>query len=259
MLKNKETLVILPYSPKYASGDELRTSVEGWHKHFKSPMRLVVIGERSRDTEELVQKGLIEHVERASVWYKEGPELEFASIARYVVDTFSREYTEFIKTDDDIYPVNDFTLQDCKTLKWIGSSLGGNPNSPNHFQRAMYRTTLLLEKENKPILNYCSHAPRVYNTGLLAHILDKYPCEQIAYLLEPLYFNYYYHPGAEKIDVNAARNPLKFGIYSKVQKQDVIDAINSGVKWVNNSAPYYAKDIIDVVRQHNESYPLPKK
>lgn len=242
-----ETLVILPYAPRSASGQELETSVSGWLKHFRGFPRIVVIGERCRVVEDLVEQGMVEHIERASSKNPDGPEREFAALAQLVVDTFGKDYKGFVKTDDDIYPVNSFTLADVKQLKWIGSELSGNPRSGNHFQRAMYNTQIALKERELPILNYCSHAPRWYSCEELGIVLKQFDCKNTPHLIEPLYFNYWNDPELPKVNVNAEGNPLKYGIYSPLNSAGLEAAIKAGVKWVNNSAPYYDKRIIDAV------------
>ena len=249
----EEILVILPYAPRAASGQELETAVRGWIRHFRGHPRIIIIGERCSVVDNLVDRGLVEHIARPASKDPDGPEREFAALAQFVVDTFGKDYPGFIKTDDDIYPVSDFTIADVKRLKWIGSELKGNPYSGNHFQRAMYNTQVALRENGLPIINYCSHAPRWYNCEELGIVLERFVCKTTPHLIEPLYFNYWNEPDLPKVNVNAQGNPLKYGIYSPLNPAGLEAALQSGVKWVNNSAPYYDKRIIDLINNHSNN------
>ena len=249
-----EYLVILPFAPDYASGRELETAVRGWHRHFLTPdgFRLVVIGESCEVTDKLAADGLIEHIQRRTPWSNAGPEREFAAIAELVCDTFGNDYGGFIKTDDDIYPVNDFTLEAVKMIKWIGEPLRGTDKHPNHFIRAMYATQTALAEKGRPTLNYCSHAPRWYSCAWLRSVLAEYRCTEVPHLVEPLYFNCVYSGREPKVNVNMKGNPLKFGIYGPVTDATLAEveaAIRSGVKWVNHSAPYYDESVLEIVNR----------
>lgn len=244
-----ERLVILPYAPKSATGRELETAVRGWHRFFYEYPRIVVVGERCKAVDSLVAEHLVEHIERPVSNNPDGPEREFASLARFVIERFGEEYPGFVKTDDDIYPVNPFSLEHVRTFKWIGSELKGNPRSGNHFQRAMFNTQRALIERGLPTVNYCSHAPRYYECSWLRRVLEQFDCEHFPHLIEPLYFNCVVPEVAEKVNVNAPGNPLKYGIYGPVNMDDLNKAIAEGVKWVNHSAPYYDERIIEAVTQ----------
>ena len=128
--KKTTTLVVIPYAPGKAQGWELKTSVHGWRKYFQGDAHIVTIGERSEMVDILLGEGaLSEHIERPvpSVYPFERPrELEFAAIARFIIERFGKEYSGFVKTDDDIYPINPFTLADVKRPKWVNNELTGD-------------------------------------------------------------------------------------------------------------------------------------
>lgn len=251
--KKTTTLVVIPYAPGKAQGWELKTSVHGWRKYFQGDAHIVTIGERSEMVDILLGEGaLSEHIERPvpSVYPFERPrELEFAAIARFIIERFGKEYSGFVKTDDDIYPINPFTLADVKRPKWVNNELTGDADDPNHFRRAMYNTRQALAAAGLPVLNYSSHCPRWYDMAKLAAMLDRFDCDNVPHLHESLYYNTYFKAGAAKADVSKDGNLYKYGVYGEFDAADLEKAWRAGCRWVNNTVESYDIDIIKTIER----------
>lgn len=245
------TLVVIPYAPGMAQGWELKTAVHGWRKYFQGDAHIVVIGESSGMVRTLLEeKAIDEHIERETPLYTpDRPrEIEFSSIIRFIIESFGKDYPGFVKTDDDIYPVNPFTLADVKRPKWVQRDLVGDPTDDNHFQRAMYNTRVLLEKEGLPKANYSSHCPRYYDFKKLAAMMDRFDCDNIPLLHESLYLNLYNKQA--KVMVNGNQNMYKHSIYGVFDRDALIEAIKSGVRWVNNTVDTYDIEIIRTIEEY---------
>lgn len=245
------TLVVIPYAPGMAQGWELKTAVHGWRKYFQGDAHIVVIGESSGMVRTLLEeKAIDEHIERETPLYTpDRPrEIEFSSIIRFIIERFGKDYPGFVKTDDDIYPVNPFTLADVKRPKWVQRDLVGDPTDDNHFQRAMYNTRVLLEKEGLPKANYSSHCPRYYDFKKLAEMMDRFDCDNTPVLHESLYLNLYNKQA--KVMVNGNENKYKHSVYGAFNKDEIVAAIKAGVKWVNNTVESYDIEIIKTIEEY---------
>lgn len=244
-----DTLVIIPYAPGYAQGWELDTAVRGWHKYFAGRARIVLVGQRSKTVDKLVAEGLAELLERPARNNIIPREMEFAAIARLVIRTYGREYPGFVKTDDDIYPVNPFTLADVQVPKFTDFMMEGNPVSGNTFQSSLWRSRLALEARGLPTIRYTSHAPRWYDMARLATVLDEFGCERESHNIEPLYFNRWAGELGRAVNVAEPDNGYKYTAGQGFDGKALRAAIAGGVKWVNHSEGNYSRKLIDTIRE----------
>lgn len=257
-MKEKKTLLIIPYLRAAAQGGELETAVNGWLKNFKGDLQIAIIGDESPVVKKLVtqQKVVFLPSERDPKHAKE-PALDIARKMRYAMSFFANNpladnFSGCIWSNDDIYPVNPVTLKDIKALKWIRTEMTGNPESANYFQRSMYRSAVALREAGKPAHNHCTHLPNWFDFGRLKEVLDAYDCDNTPHLIGCLYYNHWYtSPKAVRIDVSKPGNRYKVGVYTRNYDLDSLrKQIEAGTLFVNNSSAGYSKELILAVRKY---------
>lgn len=256
-MKEKKTLLIIPYLPAAAQGGELETAVNGWLKNFKGDLRIAVIGDESPVVNRLLAQGKLEcHIPLTRLpEHAKEPTLDIARKMRRVMDSFGTSDNPpsgCIWSNDDIYPVNPVTLKDIKALKWIGSEMTGKPDSANYFLRSMFRSAAALRRAGKPVRNYCAHLPSWFDFGRLKEVLDTYDCDNTPHLIGCLYYNHWYtNPKILLVDVNKPGNRFKVGVYTKdYDLNSLCKRIEDGVLFVNNSGAGYSADLIHTVRKY---------
>jgi len=254
-MEKKQTLLLIPYLRAGAQGGELETAVNGWLKYFQGDLRICVIGDDTPITRKLQREGKItvavlpRRAEDASE-----PALDIVRKMKWAISYFDGEFDGCIWSNDDIYPVAPVTISDIKVLKGVGADLTGNISSPNHFQRAMYRTREVLQSVGRPVYNYSSHCPRWFYFKRLATLMNSFALLSTPLLIESLYFNYWYtNPKAVRVNVNKPGNRFKCGLYTddhEANLRTLKEALERGVLFVNHSPKGWSEALILAIRAH---------
>ena len=211
-IKDK-VLIVIPYIRPRAQGRELEYAVTGWRRHFKEDYLIVVVG----DYHPIVETGKdIVFIDCPRVPECHGeyrPHLDHANKFMKVMNTYP-EIDGFIYTCDDIYAVNDFTLDDVlvpKINEWEISSL---QTSSNPWRRNNAKTKAVLKLHGLTTRNYVCHLPVYYEVDKLKAIFEKYDCLHNSYVIEQLYFNTYFGNNQPRFIHDEECN-YKFGVTTK--------------------------------------------
>ena len=133
---------------------------------------------------------------------------------------------------DDEYAIKPFTLKDILTIHYLTLSFIGNNKAPTSFWRHdKWKTRQLLDKENLPHINYTTHYPAYFEFKKIKEIWKKFNMSEESYVLEDIYFNYFEHPDAVRVDT------IRLGIWNNmIYKNDFQKAVeNPDINFVCNS------------------------
>ena len=226
-------IVVIPYFNAQAQGKELYYSVAGWRKHFKEKFLIVIVG----DYHPVVETGndivFIECPRVKDVPGEYRAHLDHVNKFKTVIEKYP-DMKGFIYTCDDIYAVNDFTIDDVVIPKIRENEISSLPTSRNAWRRNNAKTKALLKKEGLPVKNYVCHLPVYYEVDKLVAIWDKYDCYRNSYVVEQLYFNTYYKD-VEPVHIKASEKRYKFGINKKHWHIDDFRRAMSETVWINNT------------------------
>lgn len=241
----KETLVVITYIAGESQGSELALALLGWKKHFKSPHRIVIVGDKPPMED-------IEWVEINRLPEKDGeyrPHLDICHKLELVAALYGDKYDGFIWASDDCYAINDFTLEDVMVLKYQDDEMPSKgDNHPNSWLRNLVKTRNLCDKEGFGIINWVTHLPLFFNMKRLVDIIWKYDLTNKSYVIENLYFNSFYHIG--KLVKLYPQDDWKFGVYfTPLDRQGFYDAL-SHKKWVCNSVHGWSDALEEELRKH---------
>lgn len=183
-------LVVIPYITGPAQGCELELAVAGWRMHFKSPYKLVIVGDRPR-FEMLPGEVWIPCPQVPPIGGQYMPHIDIAHKFCAALERYPRT-VDMIYACDDMYAVKDFTLDDVKIPKCSSRRV-------RHFDwwreggwlGDLGKTVDALEKYNLPQGNYVCHLPVYYYAQRLLDYIDYFNAQEESYILENLYYNHY--------------------------------------------------------------------
>lgn len=207
----EKILVVITYLAQEAQGRELEFAIAGWRKHFNEDYLIVLTGENLPHFE----GDDIAYVESKRVPESKGnyrAHLDYVSCLRKVRQRFP-EGEGFILVADDCYAVNDFTLADVKSLKYLPGGIDYDPRSPNPWRRDKMRTKRVLQLSGYPQRNFTTHLPIWYEWDKLEALWHEYNMDRISYVVEDLYHNIYF-PVAGAIEINEDADNLKCSVYT---------------------------------------------
>ena len=245
-------LVIIPYLPGEAQGEELRLAVAGWEKHCKSPFRIVIVGEGLQPVSELFAGSEMVHiVESPRVAGKDGnyrPHLDYVSCLKKVRSLYP-ESREFVMVADDCFAVNDFTVDDLRKLYVHPAEFLGSNDAYNGWQRDARKTRLTLDANGLPHRNFTTHLPMLFEWDKWESIVKEYDMENESYVIEALYYNTYF-PDTEAIVLDHDTDAIRCWMgNSSVPPHDVRLALDRK-KWVCCSVGGYSYIVEDLLKKH---------
>ena len=236
-----QELVVLPYRQKGAQGNEIKLALSGWKKFCQFDYHFAVIGTFS---DELVSEypwvDFIKVSNIASVKGQYTPLLDVLNKLDVAYQTFSKQYTGFVRMMDDFYAIKPFTLNEIKQTYYLSNTFTGNKLAPTNFwSNSKYKTRQLLNKENLPHVNYTTHHPCYFEFEKLKTLWNKYNMRNESYVLDDLYFNYFEHDKAALIST------FRLGVWNKqIFNKDFQKAIdNPSIKFVCNSVDGWSKEL----------------
>lgn len=245
--KSKRVLVVIPYLAKEAQGKELWYSVAGWRKHFKHKYLIVVVG----DWHPVVDTGndivFIDCPRIPDVKGEYRAHLDHVHKFRTVLKHYPRE-KGFIYTCDDIYAVNDFTLEDVQVPKIRQKDILIYPQELNKWRLNNQKTRRVLDREGLPCCNYVCHLPVYYEKDKLLKIYDKYDCDNNSYVVEQLYFNTYNKE--EPVMVTNSMSKYKFSVQRyHTPAKDIRNAFEHRI-WINNAVEGWSPFLDKMLSEH---------
>lgn len=239
LANSQKVSVVIPYKKSESQGKELMLAIQGWRRHFKENMRLIVIGDR----EDFFDADILHIPHECNT---DNPPLDIVAKLKELF-TVCPEIEYFVLTNDDIYPVNDFDLVEVQFLKCDG--LLTDPKSVGTtYAKNRQKTLELLRKEGKPIFDYGCHTPILMHTEQLLDLFEKYDMEKNSYLVSSLYFNTYF-PARVPLRLNLESDNIKVGVYRKTANLQRLLELMKRKIWVNNSqsgwTPEFEKIMVD--------------
>lgn len=184
-----KTLVLIPHLPSGQQGHELILAIEGWRQHFMEDFTIAIMGENLPEIEGVVN---VESPRVPDLLGEYRAHLDYVSCARKARAMFP-ETEGFVVAGDDVFAVNDFTLEDVKLPKvqelWIPTV--GAKNHPNAWRRNLAKTGIICHRDGLDTFNWTTHLPHYYEWDKLFALYDKYDCDHNSYVIENLYYNYY--------------------------------------------------------------------
>ena len=223
--------VVIPYLASGAQGRELEYAVAGWRRHAKFPILIVIVG----DYHPVVETGrdiIYIHCEQVPA-----PELTEWRCHLDHVHKFREVHKilrleSFIYACDDMYAVNNFTLEDVVTPKLLEDDMGGNPLDVNGWIRDMWKTRKLCLENGFGVKNWVCHLPVYYDWRFLESIYDKFDCDHRSYVVENIYYNMVEPLEPIRID---GTDEYKFGLYDQNYTAEDLDRAFREKVWITNS------------------------
>ena len=240
-------LVVIPYLASAAQGKELDLAIAGWRKHFKEDYLIVLTGDGlpKFDANDIV---CIESKRVADVPNQYRQHLDYVSCLKKVHKAFP-ESEGFVMVADDCYAVRDFTMKDVKPMKFIHGGIDYDPKSPNAWRRDAMKTKYLLKSLGLPDRNFTTHIPIWFEWDKVEELWEKFDMEHESYVIEDLYFNYFY-PVAGAIELNEDSDNIKCGVYTtRPNPERLLDAFSKKI-WINNSPDGWQPCLVNLLEMH---------
>ena len=241
-------LVVIPYCSSGAQGRELEYAVEGWRRHFKEDYLIVLAGEdhpvtKTGDDICCVESKRVEPID--GQWRQH---LDYVSCFRKVRAAFP-DSEGFIFVADDVYAMNDFNIEDVRSLKALPNPIFEVANPFNGWEVDTVKTRSKLLELGYPIHNYTTHLPQWYEWDKLEKIWADFDMDHVSYTFEDLYYNIYFR-GQSPIRLNNDLDDIKFGLYRRgITEEQIRDAAKRKI-WLTNSPVGWSDELDKVLREH---------
>lgn len=247
VIQSQATTVVIPYIKEFAQANELQLALRGWDKHFKHEMNVVIIGDREPWMNNLV--GVIE-CDRIG----NNPPLDVVNKMQLAIDS-DLVSEKFIWANDDQYLNTPCILADFETLKGVGHL--GNKFGASTYQQNKKRTAELLAELELGNWDFSSHTPIVYEKEKLAELIEKFELKENAYLVQSLYFNYFY-PDFVPYNVDAKgallNDNIKAGVYRVGADLGLLQQLIPQKKLLSNSESGWSEALQKILEKR-----LPEK
>lgn len=234
----KEQLVAITYIAGESQGAELKLAVAGWKKHFKTPHKIVIVGDKPpmEDVEWLPVDRLPE---------KDGeyrPHLDIAHKLESVTMYYADRYSNFIWASDDCYAVNDFTIDDVIIPKIQDMEMPSKGESHfNPWWRNVVKTRKACERDGLGVVNWVTHLPLYFNFRDLINLIWNYRLTSESYVIENLYYNKY--TPKQKPILLCEGDRWKFGVYFTPLDRNGFDNAIANKIWIYNSVHGWSPEL----------------
>ena len=240
-------LVVIPYCSEGSQGRELEYAVAGWRKHFKEDYLIVLAGEDHPITKTGDDICCVpsKRVDKIDGQYRQ--HLDYVSCYKKVREAFP-DSDGFIMVADDVYAVNDFTIDDVRLLKSLPNPIFEHANPFNGWEIDKVKTRSLLLKEGYPIHNYTTHLPEWYEWDKLAALWEKYDMAHVSYTMEDLYYNIYFKD-KEPLKLTG-EDSIKCGVYHGNPTEEYLRNALERKIWITNSPRGWCDLLDNILREH---------
>jgi len=176
----KKTLVLIPYKRSTNTPESIEIAVKAWKKYFMRPLEIIVVG----DTPEAdIGVKCVEYQNDESL----SPHVNMVRCLCSVLE--DRTDKSFIITHDDTIPTRPFDIQDIQ-LAIMHDWPELDEASDNYYIADLARTYKMLQHEGiEHPVNYCCHAPHVYDTRLFLNMVSLHSLDVQPIDFETLYYN----------------------------------------------------------------------
>lgn len=186
---NEDILVVIPYLAEGAQGNELIWATKGWRDHFREDFTLVIVGDEPPIGAEYDYWIACSRIAPVEGQYT--PHLDMVHKFRAVRERF-RHAKGFIYSCDDIYPVNDFGLEDILMPKINQREMDYDPDSGNAWERDEAKTRDWLKAHGLATRGWICHLPVYMEWDKWEDIVNELGADKESYVIEEVYFNTWY-------------------------------------------------------------------
>ena len=243
-----KTLVIIPYIASQAQGEELPLCIEGWRKHCKADVRLVVVGdfhpclEGVHDVTFIELPRVTEQTEGNCVKH-----LEFVRVIRRVLEDFPKA-AQFVFTSDDTFAIADFGMEELAYLKCLGRQKDV-PETGNTWNHDKNKTKAWLQAHGIANPWNCStHLPYLVDVRLWRKMVKETGMDKDSLVFEDVYFNIYY-PGRVPVTLSDA-DTIRGGVWRSNPNVEVIKSFFGTKTWINCNEYGFVPELRRLLKTH---------
>lgn len=236
--------VVYPYKENAAQGDELKHSLRSLCKNFKEDFEVVIVGSKPKWINDKVRviEGAFDNTSQPAqnVAKKINALLEDPKIP-----------ASFVWMNDDIYFMNEVTINDIRQLKHLGeyNKLKNFAQKSNPYHINGVRTFDWLKEQGKRCFMYSTHTPFWYSKAKWKTLFKLLPLMEKPYLLTNLYHNYFFKP-EDAIRINH-HNEVSVGCYRVLNRSEykmLSDHLDK-TKFFNHSQTGYCTVVIEEIKR----------
>lgn len=176
--------VYYPFFQREAVWEELRYSLRSIEKHLKCDFRVVIVG----DLPECIDLGKVLYIPHQRIEGVKENTLADAITKMLLYCNNPDAADTFIRMYDDIYLLNDVTLDDIAHPKMM-YDLSEMPLQYGTWWGQLRRTLETLQAHHAPTMSYESHFPDLFNKEWMLYVLKEYDALERRLLITSLYFN----------------------------------------------------------------------
>ena len=232
--------VVIPYIKEFAQGNELQLALRGWGKYFKDDFNVVIIGDR----EDWMSKDL-DVIECKRIG--NNPPIDIANKMLLAIES-DLVSEKFIWANDDQYLISPCVIADFETLKCDGILKAPFPN--NLYGRNKQATMEQLQKAKKPVWDYSTHIPFVFEKKKLKELIVEKKLTKNGRLISSLYFNWYFPEFVPlKISGGDASDNIKIGVYRQDANLGKLKQLIPVKKLVSNSQSGWSDPFVKIMMQ----------
>lgn len=239
----KKLAVIIPYLSAAAQGNELLYALRSIDKHFKEECQVVIIG----DKEDWFSDQIL-HIDHVCIG--ENPQADVIDKMREILID-ERISEEFVWTNDDIYFVSSTSMDDLRVLKTDG--ILKTDGSSGTYNKNRERTIAALQSHGRPIRNFATHMPVVFEKGKMMEVFEQFQKElEEGVLLSSLYFNLHNDITQETQECDWKSDVWSLRVISGLQtkeKKDLFRKLIGQKHFLNHSESGYSTLLMDWVNR----------
>ncbi len=182
---------IIPNSPVF--GWELMYSIRSIYKNYKDPFTITIIGEIPN----WINTSEVKCIQFDNNHYGKRVAARTNQKLLLAADAYSDVYDNILWMNDDVYLVNECSLDDFKVPRYISDKLKYTDSKKglNTFKKLMRYTWFQLKELGKPNnFNYANHCPIYYESKRLKELNDVFnltACGDYTSLATLAYHNYF--------------------------------------------------------------------
>lgn len=242
---NNPVIIVIPYFAKAAQGNELSLAVKGWEQFFKTPHRIIIVGDEPNILG-------VEHIPCPRAKARKNQYQVHLDLAAKFLAAMNENPAEpgFIYSCDDYYAVNKFILDDVKTLKVMPDTMPNKTDyfNPNPWRRDYAKTGTLCYKEGLGRRNWTTHTPQYFEADKMRELIERYDLLEQSHVIESLYFNTYHKNDIAYI--MGYNNPFKLSVDFRPLDRAALHEAFSNRIWVNNSENGWSRELEEELTEY---------
>jgi hypothetical protein len=224
--------IVIPYVHKKATSDELKYAIRSIEKNFKSPFRIIIVGDLPGWANDKLKDLNIPSNLIAGMPYAHcldvNNKMKLLLASDKVDDTFIYTYDDIIFVSPVDY--SDITLLKADSFIESEGFIKEKSTGSRKWNNLLIHSFQYLTANNHPTFNYETHLPRVFRKSLLQELFDRPELQHDPFLFSTLYFNMNYK--SKPCLIGEPKCDMKAGVYTQ-QNLRQIRAVCEGKKFLN--------------------------